>query len=391
MIHIHKKIKFCHSLTKKYNIQHKTMKAITHISRIIVGFLFIISGLIKLNDPVGFSFKLDEYFSEAVFNLTFLQPFALSFAVFLVIAEVVLGVLLLIGFKKKFTLWSLFLMILFFTFLTFYSAYFNKVTDCGCFGDALKLKPWESFIKDVVLLVLIVILMIGQKFIQPLTRSETANYVIVLLTLLTCGGIAYYVLNHLPIIDFRAYKVGVNIQKGMEIPEDAPRPEYDIIFTYKVNGENKTYGMNDLANLPADAEFVSRDEKLLKAGFEPPIHDFTIERDGANYADEYLEEPKLLMFVMYDLQKSSGNGLKKLQPLAEQAAAKGYKVIAMTASPIEVIDRVQNQYNYTFDFYFCDATTLKTIERANPSIVVLEYGTIVQKKHYNDAEAVKLQ
>lgn len=367
------------------------MKAITHISRIIVGFLFIISGLIKLNDPVGFSFKLDEYFSEAVFGLTFLQPLALGLAVFLVIAEVVLGVLLLIGFKKKFTLWSLFLMILFFTFLTFYSAYFNKVTDCGCFGDALKLKPWESFIKDVVLLFFIVILMIGAKHIKSLTKFEPANYIIVLLTLLTCGGIAYYVLNHLPIIDFRAYKVGVNIQKGMEIPEDAPQPEYDITFTYKVNGENKTYGMNDLANLPADAEFVSRDEKLLKAGFEPPIHDFTIERDGANYADEYLEEPKLLMFVMYDLNKSSDAGLKKLQILAEQATSKGYKVIAMTASPIDLIDKVQTKYNYTFDFYFCDATTLKTIERANPSIVVLEYGTIVQKKHFNDIDALNLQ
>ncbi|MEM9650239.1 MAG: MauE/DoxX family redox-associated membrane protein, partial [Bacteroidota bacterium] len=115
------------------------MKYLVWISRIFVGVLFIISGLIKLNDPVGFSFKLEEYFSQGVLDLPFLMPWALGISIFVVIVEVLLGILLLIGFKPKFTVWSLLLMIIFFTFLTFYSAYFNKVTDCGCFGDAIKL------------------------------------------------------------------------------------------------------------------------------------------------------------------------------------------------------------------------------------------------------------
>ncbi len=131
------------------------MKHLVGFSRVFVGILFIISGFIKLNDPVGFSFKLEEYFSQGVLDLPFLMPYALAISIFVVIFEVVLGVFLLIGYRKKFTIWSLLLMILFFTFLTFYSAYFNKVTDCGCFGDAIKLTPWESFTKDVVLLVLI--------------------------------------------------------------------------------------------------------------------------------------------------------------------------------------------------------------------------------------------
>lgn len=134
------------------------MKFIVWFSRIFVGVLFIISGLIKLNDPVGFSFKLEEYFSQGVLDLPFLMPLALAISIFVVILEVVLGVFLLLGFKPKFTVWSLLLMIVFFTFLTFYSAYFNKVTDCGCFGDAIKLTPWESFTKDVILLVFILIL-----------------------------------------------------------------------------------------------------------------------------------------------------------------------------------------------------------------------------------------
>ena len=150
--------------------------AITQFSRIFVGILFIISGLIKLNDPVGFSYKLAEYFSEPVFNLPIFVPFALAIALFLVILEVVLGVMLLIGYKTKFTVWSLLILIVLFTFLTFYSAYFNVVKDCGCFGDALKLTPWESFTKDVVLLVFILILYKKPKTHQTFISCRFTKY-----------------------------------------------------------------------------------------------------------------------------------------------------------------------------------------------------------------------
>jgi len=143
------------------------LKLLTHIARFIVGALFIFSGFIKLNDPLGFSYKLQEYFSAEVLGLEFLSPYALLIAIVLVIVEILLGIALLIGHRKKITLWLLLLMIAFFTFLTFYSAYFNKVTDCGCFGDAIPLVPWESFIKDVILLVLILFLMFTQKHIKP--------------------------------------------------------------------------------------------------------------------------------------------------------------------------------------------------------------------------------
>ena len=144
------------------------MKITVSFSRIFVGILFIISGFIKLNDPLGFSYKLQEYFSTEVLNIPFLEPYALAISLFVVVFEVILGVFLLIGYKPKFTVWSLLLMIVFFTFLTFYSAYFDKVKDCGCFGDALKLTPWESFTKDVVLLVLILILFLGKSYIKPI-------------------------------------------------------------------------------------------------------------------------------------------------------------------------------------------------------------------------------
>src|SRR5690606_19355086 len=186
---------------------------ITQFSRIFVGLLFIISGYIKLNDPIGFSFKLEEYFSQGVLNMEFLIPLSLTIALFMVIFEVVLGVILLLGYKVKFTVWSLLLMIVFFTFLTFYSAVTGKVTDCGCFGDALKLTPWQSFFKDLVLLGFILILFFKKEYIHPIF-SNRIRFITSSVTLLLCIFYAIYVLNHLPVIDFRPYKVGANIMES---------------------------------------------------------------------------------------------------------------------------------------------------------------------------------
>jgi uncharacterized membrane protein YphA (DoxX/SURF4 family) len=356
---------------------------ITQLSRLFVGLLFIISGLIKLNDPIGFSFKLEEYFSEPVLNLPFFIPYALAIAVFLVIFETVLGVMLLIGYKSKFTVWNLLLMIVFFTFLTFYSAYFNKVTDCGCFGDALKLTPWESFTKDIILLFFILILFINNKLIQPLFGYKLQNMT-VYASVGLCSFMGYWVLNHLPIKDFRAYKVGTDIKKEMEIPDGAPRSVVEMIFIYKVNGVDKEFGEKDLMNLPEGAIFVDRKDKVLVEGYKPPIHDFSMELNDSDNKEELLETPKLLVFVAYDLAKADKVGLEKLEQLNKEATAKGYKVIGMTSSVSEEITKVKKAFGYTFDFYFCDGTTLKTIERANPSIVVIQKGIIKQKVHHND-------
>lgn len=362
---------------------------ITQFSRIFVGILFIISGLIKLNDPIGFSFKLEEYFSEPVLNLPFLEPLALAIAVFMVIFEVVLGVMLLIGYQRKFTIWSLLLMILFFTFLTFYSAYFNKVTDCGCFGDALKLTPWESFTKDVVLLLFILILFFNQKFINPLFKNKI-NSGIAVTSLFLCSFMAYWVLNHLPLKDFRAYKVGTNIEEGMAFPPDAEQAVVEMIFIYDVNGVHQEFSANELTNLPEGAKFVDRKDNIISAGYVPPIHDFTMEKDGTDHTSEFLKEPKLMLFVTYNIEIADAKGLQKLENLHQEAIKKGYKVIGLSASNENLINKVKADYKLTFDFYFTDATTLKTIERANPSIVILENGTITQKVHHNDIDKLNL-
>src|SRR5690606_1315208 len=191
-------------------------------------------------------------------------PYALSIAVFVVIYEVLLGVMVIIGYARKFTVWSLLLMIVFFTFLTFYSAYFNKVTDCGCFGDAIKLTPWESFIKDIILLVFILVLFFGQKYITPLIEKSKMKF-IVMGTFLFCVFITYQVLNHLPYIDFRAYKIGSNIQESMAIPPDAPRAVFEYSWTFDVNGEEKVVVTN--GDSPSvDGEFVDVESIKISHG-----------------------------------------------------------------------------------------------------------------------------
>jgi len=360
------------------------MKHLVGFSRVFVGVLFIISGFIKLNDPVGFSFKLEEYFSQGVLDLPFLMPYALAISIFVVIFEVVLGVFLLVGYKKNFTLWSLLLMILFFTFLTFYSAYFNKVTDCGCFGDAIKLTPWESFTKDVVLLVLILILYFGRKHIKALF-SPGVRQIIALVSVVICIIYGNFVLDHLPVIDFRAYNIGANIEDGMQVPEDAPKAVFEYAWKFDVNGEEKvlvTYG--DYPDI--DGEFIGVETKEIQKGYEPPIHDFTIEQQGEDFTTLLMQEAKLLIVVAYDLAKSEYDTFEEVKEVTDKAIEQGYKVIGMSASNEEWTDKIIEEYQLGFEFYFTDETTLKTIVRSNPGLLTLERGTITQKVHYNDIE-----
>lgn len=364
------------------------MKLVVGLARIIVGVLFIFSGFVKLNDPIGFAFKLEEYFSPSVLNLEFLAPFALVIAILLVIFELVLGIMLLIGYLPKFTTWALLLMIIFFTFLTFYSAYFNKVTDCGCFGDAIPLTPWQSFYKDVILFILILILFFKRELITPVFAKASHRW-IVFLSFMLCFTFAYYVLMHLPLIDFRAYKVGNNIAEKMTVPEGAPEAVYDYNWKFRVNGEEKV--ITTQGSYPqVDGEFIGVETELVQEGYEPPIHDFSMEKDGEDFTSELLQEEKLLMIVMYSLGRSEAEGLKKMSAVAEKAKSEGYRVIGLSASGEELKAKVKEKYNLDFEFYFSDETALKTIIRSNPGIVKVHEGTILQKLHWNDAEKLEL-
>tara|TARA_R110002033_G_scaffold75135_1_gene126548 strand:+ start:274 stop:1599 length:1326 start_codon:yes stop_codon:yes gene_type:complete len=364
------------------------MKILVTISRIFVGVLFIISGLIKLNDPLGFSYKLKEYFSPDVLNIPFLEPYALMISVLVVVFEVVLGVFLIIGYKPKFTVWSLLLMIVFFTFLTFYSAYFDKVKDCGCFGDALKLTPWESFTKDLVLLFFILILFFGVKYINPIF-GKLSTTVIALLSFIFSLWFGYHVLMHLPAKDFRAYKIGANIQEGMLVPEDAQKPVVEYYWKFNVGGEEKVFTTN--GSYPSvEGDYVSVDTKVIKEGYQPPIYDFSIETEDENLTQQFLAEENLIVVVSYSLEKIERDGALKLKRLQDEARKNNYKIIGLTASGEEAKQRINEAYNIDFEWYLCDEKALKTVVRSNPGILELDAGTVEQKVHWNDIDDLEL-
>lgn len=318
---------------------------LTHISRVLVGLLFIYSGFVKLVDPIGSQYKFEEYFGADVLNLEFLIPYALPFSILLIVTELVLGIMLLVGYKPKLTVWSLFGLNLVFLFLTWYSYTYNKVTDCGCFGDALKLTPKETFYKNVVFMVFIVILILGVKHIKPLVSnkfSSLTTFSSVFLALI----VTYYVLQHLPIIDFRAYSIGTDIAKGMEYPEDS--------------------------------------DEL------PPIHDFMIETDEGDKLDEMLAKEKAMLIIMSNLKKTEKDGIADVSKVAKQASEQGYEIYVLTASYIEDLAATQKEYGLPYTFGFCDETALKTVIRANPGIVTVKNGIISGKWNWTDADDVEL-
>ncbi|MGB0879885.1 MAG: BT_3928 family protein [Polaribacter sp.] len=320
------------------------LKLITHIARIFVGGMFIFSGFVKLVDPIGSQYKFEEYFSESVLNMEFLIPYALPFSILLIIAEILLGVMLLIGYKAKFTVRSLFILTLIFLFLTWYSAYYNKVTDCGCFGDAIKLSPWETFYKNIILIVLIVFLLFKTDDIKNLF-SERIGKILTFLSLAVFIFIVQHVLTHLPIIDFRAYAIGKNIPEGMEYKDD---------------------------------------------GKIPPVHDFMLEDAQNDLAPEILAKEKVMLVIIYNLDKSDTDGFSAIRELANKAIKKGYTVYGVSASFTDDLILAQNKYDLPFEFLFCDETTLKTMIRANPGIMILNKGTVTQKFNWIDIEDVKL-
>jgi len=366
------------------------MRILVGVCRIFVGIFFIISGLVKLNDPMGFSFKLQDYFAPEVLNLEFLIPFSLGLAIFVVIFEVVLGVTLIVGYAKRFTLISLLAMILFFTGLTFYSAYTGKVTDCGCFGDAMPLTPWQSFWKDIVLLILILILFFGRKYMQPFF-STIGRSLVVFVSLILCLALGYHVLMHLPVVDFRAYKVGSNIMEGMLVPDDAPPPIIEYLWEYEVGGKTEviknTTGRDPK---PQGGTRVGVETQFLREPYEPPVHDFSIERDDQDFTEDLLAKDKLIMIIAYNLENTEIAGYNNVRTVTNEALKKGYTVIGLSASSTAETERFTKDLDLNFQFYFCDMIALKTVVRSTPGILKLKKGTIVQKLHWNDTDELIL-
>ena len=433
------------------------MKFLNYFSRVFVGSLFIVSGLIKANDPLGFSYKLGEYFAESALNLPFLEPYALLLGVLACLAEIVLGFAVIFGGKMPLATWSLLGLTLFFGWLTFYTATCDPqgtytiiengekitrtvtcVTDCGCFGDALKgslgrsLTPWESFSKDMVLLVFIIplfwnrnkikvndfshdVILFPFSFLSVLFFSwvfswyfpvvffsigyglfliirkttetvKTEWFTAIAMSLISCIFI-YYCYTYLPIRDYRPFAMGKSIPEQIHLPEGAEPDQYETILTYKnsISGEIKDFTATNYPWEDSTWVWQNTENKLIKKGYEPPIHDFNlIASDGSEYTEDLLNEEFVFLLIAYDINKSNKKVQAKINTFAEAANNAGIYFYGVSASLYEDVEKFRHENQSMFEYLSCDETTLKTIIRSNPGLILLKKGVVSGKWHYNN-------
>jgi uncharacterized membrane protein YphA (DoxX/SURF4 family) len=366
-------------------------KALFHLAKWLVGLLFIFSGLIKLNDPLGFGYKLQEYFE--VFHISFLNGWATGIGMLLCILEIVFGALLLLGIFKNFTLKGLLATIVFFTFLTFVSAFFKVVTSCGCFGDAIPLTPWQSFSKDVVLLALIIYVYIKREWIEPVTNNtgiQSALFATIFTASLMFGSITY---NYAPFIDFLPYKVGASIPENMKIPEGAPVDEYLIMYDLKNKKTNETKSMSDKEYM---AQEIWKDEdwevtgspsrKLIKKGYDVKIKDLMItDASGTDYTKEIIENPYYnLVVVAYNLKDTDEKAMGEINALALNATEQfNIRTVLLTSSAAQDANVFEKRMKLFMEVFYADAVPLKSMVRANPGVMLLKNGVVVNKWHHN--------
>lgn len=405
--------------------------------RILVGGLFIFSGLIKANDPVGFAIKLDEYFelfakagsAFSFFASDWLLNSTTILASFICVLEVALGVCLLIGLWGRLVAWLLLLMMLFFTWLTGYSAITGSVTDCGCFGDAIPLTPWQSFYKDIVLTILILYIFALRKHIQPIVHKVVAFGFFFAATAFTIW-ICTHVLQHDVFKDFRPYAIGKNIGEQMVIPADSKKSEVNMKYTYEntSSGEKKEFiviagvqenliqemkqyvetdseyqklkkeydeiaaknkkAMDELTIYTSDKnwKFIERKDEIIKQGFMPKISDFAVIDEQENdITDKILgEEDYMFMMVSSDLTKSSPAAWEKINALQMQAEKEGIFTFGFASNSREQIEAFRHEHNTAFPFYKGDYKVCLTIIRTNPGVLLLKKGTVIDKWAWKD-------
>jgi hypothetical protein len=362
------------------------MKYIRLLSRIIVGVVFIFSGFVKAVDPLGSAYKFADYFTA--FKLGFLDFISLPLGIFLSAFELVLGITLILGYRRKITFSVLMWFASFFTLLTLILALFNPVSDCGCFGDALILTNWETFLKNVVLMVFVLILYFGRNTGTFQGKAIREWMIIVSLFVMT-SLFSFWNYRHLPLIDFRPYDVGTVIRDEMEIPEGVPVDEYRTTLIYRniETGKTSSFTMEDYPKDTVHWEFVTSESKLVKRGYEPPIHDFAImDESGTDIVDEILSDPGYsLIMVCNNLDEADQDALVNAREWSQlEIVASDFSFYAVTATPSAEVQSISSELALGYRFMAGDEIMLKTIVRSNPGFVLLKNGIILGKWGWRD-------
>ena len=367
-------------------------RLIASISRTLLGLVFIFSGVVKAIDPLGTVYKIEDYLKAFGGFFTELLPMAEVAAWALIILELLLGVCMVLNIRTQWTAWVSLLFYLVMTPLTLYIALTNPVSDCGCFGDAVVLTNWQTFWKNVVLIILAIILVACRKH----TRQLWSNWMEVVLTVLTIVAAVVFMTwtrLHLPLKDFRPYKVGNHLPTLMEYPEDAEPDVYEYSFVYEKDGVEQTFTLENYPKGDSTWTFVRSNSKLIKKGYEPPIHDFEIiNAEGEDLTWDILEsEEPVTLVVMYDLKKADKKQMAKVVNLLGDEAMRQEGdeagVYILTGSGTDDIINFCLEYPALSDYICtCDPVTLKTIVRANPGAIVVQNGIVIDKYNLRDRE-----
>jgi uncharacterized membrane protein YphA (DoxX/SURF4 family) len=357
------------------NSEHIIIK----IFRIILGLVFIFSSTMKGFDSLGTSYRVEDYLSA--YNLIWLHGSELFLSFFLIVIEFILGVALLFKLHIRLAALGTLLIMVIFTGLTYFDALYNMVPDCGCFGDAVKLTAWETFYKNVVLIILALILFIKRNSI----KNRIPGWVQTILLLILASSYLYFTLynyKHLPMLDFRDWKIGSDLKS-----EGLDNVKTYVIYKNKNTGETKeylspNYPWND-STWMSEWEFV--DQRIDESGVKKGHSLYIIDYDGNNVTNDIIENPDYqLILVSYDIESANSEGLIKASALSEQANKHGISFVMLSSSGEQLIDKYREVYQINYPTYLADDTELKTIIRSNPGLILLRNGVVINKWHFND-------
>lgn len=367
------------------------MRLVKNLCRIIVGIVFIYSGFVKGIDPLGSDYKFTDYFNA--FGMGWMNATTLFFSFALSLVEFLIGIALLFNLWVSRMAWGSLLFMAFFTPLTLVLALTNPVSDCGCFGDAMILTNWQTFWKNIILLLLaIMIFMYRKEYKSSLPLVGQFSFLALAGAGMLC--LSVYCYRHLPVLDFRPYAVGKNITEGMRLPEGAEPDQYEVTLKYKnkQTGEvqsftEENYPWQDTLNW----EYKSSSERLVKKGYITPIHDLVIEHPTlGNITEEILEDDNhTILAVAYNLTQSDVQYQPAINRLAEYAQEKGIRFYGLTSSSERDIETYKKRYHVPYEFCTADEIQLKTMIRSNPGVIILREGTILDKWAGKDVPDVK--
>jgi len=373
---------------KKRPVAVKAGTALLEIGRILLGCVFVFSGFVKAIDPLGSTYKFDDYFRAFGGFFESFTHISFPLAILLSTIELVIGLNLILKVQFKITSFAVLAFMAVMTPLTLYIALKKDlVTDCGCFGDALVISNWATFWKNVVFILLVIVILVFQKKFRPFFVQKTQNILLGIFVVFSIG-LSVYCYQHLPLIDFLPYKVGVNIPAAMLVPDEAPADKYETTFIYSKNGQQKEFTLENYPKGDSTWKFVDQKSVLISEGYKAPIHDFSIvTADFEDITEQVLYDTGYTyLLVMYDLSQASEKGAQKAESLYRQSLKAGAKFYALTASSDEDVQAFKQKTGVTYPFCKTDPTALKTIIRANPGIMLIKNGTITGKWNWRDFE-----